>query len=108
MAMTAVLKVDLRIVNTKLGTFRTKRQSLYNLMESIKRIITALATVSWISPASRMLLQKFLQLYRQIEEAFRIVDEYIHDLEVVLQQYQQIEQRLSDKAEGLKTDIFGV
>jgi len=55
-----------------------------------------------------MLLQKFLKLYRQIEEAFRIVDEYIHDLEVVLDQYQKIEQRLSDKAESLKTDIFGV
>jgi len=108
MAMNAVLKVDLRIVNSKLGSFRTKRQSLYSLMEALKKTMTALATIAWISPASRMLLQKFLKLYRQIEEAFRIVDEYIHDLEVVMEQYQQVEKRLSDKAESLKTDIFGV
>ena len=106
--MAMQLKVDLRIVSSKLGAFRTKRQTLYNQMEHIKKIITALATIAWISPSSRMLLQKFLKLYRQIEEAFRIVDEYIHDLEVVLDQYQKIEQRLSDKAESLKTDIFGV
>lgn len=108
MAMSAVLKVDLNIVNNKLGSFRNKRRTLQSVMENIRRTITALATISWISPAARMMLQKFLTLYRQIEEAIRIVDEYIHDMEVIIEQYSKVEKLLEDKSGALKTDIFGI
>ena len=108
MAMSAVLKVDVSIVIRKLDSFRGKRQTLMNVMQMIRAKMIALATVSWISPASAALLQKFLQFYKQLEEALRIVEEYIHDLEVVAEAYTKIEDRLKDKASGLRTDIFGV
>ena len=108
MAMSAVLKVDLGIVRGKLDSFSGKRQTLMNVMQQIRTVMQALAAVSWISPAARALLQKFLQLYKQIEEAIRIVDEYIHDLGVVIEQYTAIEQRLQEKAQALPTDIFGI
>lgn len=108
MAMSAVLKVDVNIVIKKLDSFKNKRQTLQNVMQRIREIMIALATVSWISPASARLLQKFLQMYKQIEEAIRIVDEYIHDLGVVIEQYTKIEDRLTETASALRTDVFGV
>jgi DNA repair ATPase RecN len=108
MAMTAVLKVDVGIAARKLDSFKGKRQTLIKVMQRIREVMIALATVSWISPSSAALLQKFLQFYKQIEEALRIVEEYIHDLEVVIEQYTKIEDRLKEKASALRTDIFGV
>jgi len=108
MAMSAVLKVDVNIVIRNIDSFKAKRSTLIGVMNAIKTIMVGLASTSWISPASAALLQKFLQLYKQIEEAFRIVEEYIHDLEIVTEQYTKIEDRLQEKASALRTDIFGV
>jgi len=108
MAMSAKLKVDLGLATRKLESFKSTRQKLSAIMQAVKAAMIALATVSWISPASAAILQKFLQFYRQLEEALKIVDEYIHDLQVVLDQYTAIEQRLQEKAKGLRTDVFGV
>ena len=77
-------------------------------MARVREIMTALATVSWISPASAALQQKFLTFYKQLEEALKIVEEYIHDLEVVIEAYIKIEDRLTEVASGLRTDVFGI
>jgi len=108
MAITGTLKVDVGVVARKLENFKAKRQALINLMSRIRETIVALASVSWLSPGSAALLQKFLRFYRQIEEALRIVDEYIHDMEVVIEQYTKVEGRLQELASGLRTDVFGV
>ena len=108
MAMSKVLKVDVGIVTNKLNSFKDKLKNLQNYMQAIKVIIETLSKVSWISPSARAFLAQFQMLYKQIEEAIRIVQEYIHDLEIVIQQYTAIEQRLQDKAGSLRTDIFGV
>ena len=108
MAMSAVLKVDVNVVLKKIDSFKAKRTTLLKVMQRIREIMVALAATSWISPASAALLKQFMQLYKQIEESFRIVEEYIHDLEIVTEQYTKIEERLSDKASSLRTDIFGV
>ena len=108
MAMSAVLKVDLGIVNNKLGSFKNKRQTLSNVMNGIQTAINTLSLVSWISPAARAFKKQFEMLYKQVEEALRIVDEYIHDLETVIDQYTKIEDRLQQKVGALRTDIFGV
>ena len=108
MAMDAVIKVDARVVNSKLNSFRTKRQTLLTVMEAMNKKTLNVATVSWVSPASQVFLNKFMELYKQIEEAISIVDEYIHDLEMVIEQYTNIESVLERKSEGLRIDIFSV
>ena len=108
MALTAVIKVDIRVVQSQCESCRGKKATLLSVMENIKKVMTALATISWISPASARLLQKFLQLYRQCEEAIRIVEEYIHDLEITAKLYTEADKRLTEKADSLKTDIFGI
>ena len=108
MAMSVTLKVDVNIVIKKLDLFKVKKQVLKTTMERIKDIVNALSAVSWISPAARAFKKQFELLYKQVEEAFRIVDEYIHDLEVVIESYTKIEARLEESIGSLRTDIFGV
>jgi len=108
MAMSATLKVDTAIANSMLDSFRGKLNTLKNVMARVREIMTALATVSWISPGSAALLQKFLTFYKQLEEALKIVEEYIHDLEIVIEAYTKIEDRLTESAGSLRTDVFGV
>jgi len=108
MAMSAVLKVDLNIVKVKLDSFKGKKSSLMTLMQQIKTVMDTLAKVAWVSKAAAAFYMKFQMLYKQVEEALRIVDEYIHDLNIVIEQYTKIEVRLTEKAEALRTDVFGI
>jgi hypothetical protein len=67
-----------------------------------------IAKASWISPASSALLIKFGKLFLQILEAISIVDEYIHDLEHARNEYVKMEDRLTERSNALKTDVFGI
>ena len=104
----AKIVVDLDVVDRKIQSFQSKLQTLKKVMETISNIMDALAAVAWVSPASAALLQKFRALYRQILEAIKIVEEYIHDLTVVRTQYGNIEKALEEKMGALRTDVFGV
>jgi len=104
----AVIRVDLNVVTRKLASFRERRQQLGRIMEGLDNAMRLLQTAKWVSPASRMLWSKFSMLFRQCQEALRIVDEYIHDLDVVLRAYTEVESRLEGRAQGLQTDVFGV
>jgi uncharacterized protein YukE len=107
-AMSKVLKVSTGVVRSKLDSFRSKRQHLSGIMQQIKDIMRQLATVRWMSPASRSFLQQFNKFSKQIDEALLIVDEYIYDLEFVLKHYSDVEQRTTEKMNVLRTDVFGV
>ena len=107
MAMVRIV-VDLSVVDKKIQSFLQKLNTLKKVMATIDRIIKVLAATSWISPASKALLAKYQLLKKQIDEAIRIVDEYIHDLMTVRTQYGNVEKLLNDKIGALKTDVFGV
>jgi len=107
MAMQRIV-VDLNVVDKKIQSFIGKLQTLKKVMNAIDMTIKALSTVSWVSPASKALLAKYNLLLKQIQEAIRIVDEYIHDLMVVRTSYGNIEKALQDRVSGLRTDVFGV
>lgn len=108
MVMNAVLTVDPSIVSAKLNSFQAKRVTLGSIMEAIKNAMTTLTTVSWLGPASRKLMDMFSKLYEQIEEAIRIVEEYIEDLQIAIELYNKNENAQQEKANALPTDIFGI
>ena len=100
--------VDLDVIDRKIQSFEGKLSSLRRLMEGIELAMRILSTVSWVSPASWGIYQAFRLLYNQILEAIRIVEEYIHDLSVVRQQYGEIETVITDRVRALPTDVFGI
>ena len=100
--------VDLGVIDKQIQSFMGKLDTLKQVMAAIDGFIKVLSAVSWISPASKLLLAKYQLLLKQIQEAIRIVDEYIHDLMVVRTQYGNVEKALEDKMSALRTDVFGV
>jgi|GEM_PF-3377086 len=102
------LKVDLNALRIALDSFRSKRQALIRLMQQIKTHNEIIAKVSWISITARLYLKQFLLLYRQLEEALLIVDEYIYDLNFMIEHYTKVEERIINKVSSLRTDVFGV
>jgi len=106
----ARIVVDLDVVDRKIQSFITKLQTLKKVMDAVDTTIKVLTATSWVSPAAKALLTKFQILKRQLDEALRIVDEYIHDLMVVRTQYGAVEKRLQDLIGGLNdgATIFNV
>jgi uncharacterized protein YukE len=103
-----IIKVEINVMRQECQHCQTQRQQLQRIMQAIFSAMQILATVAWISPASKALWAKFQLLYKQIEEALRIVDDYISKLEFAMQQYRETDERATSRIDGLKTDIFGI
>ena len=107
MAMKRIV-VDLSVVDKSIQKFIGTLQNLKKFLQVIDGIMKVLSVASWISPASKALYAKYQLLKRQVEEAIRIVDEYLHDLMTLRTQYGNVEKALQDKIGALKTDVFGI
>ena len=106
--MNITINVNINIMREECNKCTSQRQSLLDFMRRVNDLMRVLSAVAWISPASRALWAKFQLLYRQIEEALRIVEDYIQKLDFAMQQYGDVDRRLEEKVGTLKTDIFGV
>ena len=100
--------VDLEVIDRKIQSFEGKRDTLSRIMSDLSETMVVVSRVTWISPASTEFFLKFRRLYDQILEAIKIVEEYIHDLSVVRQQYDGVETSITDRVSGLQTNVFGV
>jgi len=75
-------------------------------MTNLERAVQAIAKVAWVSPASKALLAKLQLLLQTVQTSLRIVDKYISDLEEATRMFTQAEQRIEQKVNALKTDVF--
>ena len=108
MVLKGLIKISIAEFNSKLSAFNDHRQRLVKFLDNLERVMNALATVSWVSPASKALLVKFRALAQTIRTALKIVEKYISDLETAIKVFSAAEQRMEQKVNSLKTDVFGI
>jgi len=106
--MNIKIKVSIPEFKAKLASFKDHHARLTKFMNNLETVIKAIAQVSWVSPASRALLTKLQALLQTVRTALKIVEKYISDLEAAIQQYNQVESRVTDKVNNLQTDVFNV
>jgi len=104
--MVVKIKISIPMFRSKLAAFRQHRQKLMTFMNSLEQAINVIATVSWVSPASKALLVKFRALLQTVKTSLRIVDKYISDLEEATKMFSDAENRIEQKINALKTDVF--
>jgi DNA repair ATPase RecN len=104
--MTIKILVKIAVFKSKLEAFRKHRQELLTFMNNLETAVNAIATVAWISPASKALLVKLQALLQTVKISLRIVEKYISDLEIAMQQFSAVEDRIEQKVNALKTDVF--
>jgi len=108
MAISGVLKVDINVATAKLNTFMSISVQLGNVMVTLKGTIDMLAMVAWVSPAALALKKKFDLLYKQCEEALKKAKKYVEDLQVMIESYTSVENKLEETAKSLKTEVFNI
>ena len=106
--MQITIRVDIQIMINECNKCRSQSSNLRNTMQRIDSIMRALAMAAWVSNAARTLLAKYTLLFRQIEEALRIVDDYIQQLEFAIDQYRRVDGNIDTRMGQLKTDVFGI
>ena len=100
--------VDRAVIDRKLESFTNKINRLRKVLARLDEIISALSKVSWISKGARAFLAKFQLIRRQVEEAIKIVDKYIHDLTTLRNAFFNIENAITERANALKDNVFGI
>ena len=106
MAMSAELRVDAQVVQSKSGDMKSIRTRLSNIMQDMKAKFQSLNT-SWDSDASATYQSQFTKIHKDIEEMLKIVDEYTQDLDEVAQKYIEVERSVSEESSALPADVFG-
>jgi len=107
MAMTAVLKVDPRIVIDKASNMQTIGGNLARTMDDIKTKVQSLQK-DWESDGATTFLTNFSKLHKDIDEMLNISKEYASDLNSIAQTYISAEDKVKQEAAALPTDVFGV
>jgi len=101
------IQIDIRIAQQECDRYRQERQQLQNFLNQLTQVMRTLTTVSWISPTARALFTKFQALSVVIERALRIVDQYITDLERVINDFLRAEGVVTGTVDRLRTnDVF--
>lgn len=100
--------VEVRVLNDHLQRLQERLGQVRRFMEAVNNIMNVISTVAWVSPSSAALLAKYRLLFRQIEEAMRIVEEYIQNITSVRDRFLGVEQQVQNRIEGLRTDVFGI
>jgi hypothetical protein len=104
--MVKKIRISIPMFRRKLDAFRRHRQELLTFMNNLEIAVNAIATVAWVSPASKALLVKLRALLETVKVSLRIVEKYISDLETAMQQFSAVEDRIEQKVNALKTDVF--
>ena len=102
------LTVDLDNIRAKMDSLQATRTRLMQNMAALDNVMRLLTSASWVSMAARAFLSRYQALQRQIQESIRRVDEYHRDLNTAFNVYSSVEQRLTQQASALRTDVFGV
>lgn len=105
----ARITVDIGVANQRLAELETQAGQIKTFITAINHTLTIALAISWVSPAAKALVIKFQALLEVIERALRIVERYIADLKLVIEQTMAVEGRLEDGIVGrLRTDdVFG-
>ena len=99
--------IDINVAKAECERCRQQRQQLQNFLTQIQQVMRTLTTISWVSPAAKALWTKFSALVLVIERALRIVDQYIQDLERVIEEFMRAERMTGSRIESLSTnDVF--
>jgi hypothetical protein len=106
----AFITVDIEEFRRRLAAFRDHKAKLLRFLDNLERTITAIGTISWVSPASKILLGKLQILVTTVRTALRIVDKYISDLEEATRLFTAADVKISDRMQSLNAgeNIFGI
>lgn len=96
--------VDIQIVIRERERCTQQRDRLRTTIQNIEAIMRRLTTVSWLSPSSRLLQTKFQALLLVIQRALRIVEQYIADLDRVIEEVRRAGRMTESRVEVLRTD----
>jgi len=98
------ITVDITIVRRERERCVGQRDRLRNTIQQIEAIMQRLTRVSWVSQAARALWARFQALHIVIQRALRIVEQYIADLDRVIEEILRAERMTTSRVEVLRTD----
>lgn len=105
----ARITIDIVVCNQRLAELENQAAQMSQFIELIETLLQITLKVSWVSPAAKALVAKFTVLLISIRLALRIIERYIADLRLVIEQTMAAEGRIESGIVGrLRTDgIFG-